>query len=224
MIKKVSAVLLMTVILSGVTGLAVNAENGEGTEAGFENYYNQELLETIEAGSDLEQLFEIKIKVDGKELSLPTDFKEIKALGWKLDKNHNDLTSIKYDKGNVSICAGTYYDSDVPLEELPVLSLGLSVSGIPDCEIELPGNIILGKSTTADVIEAYGTQSLQYMFADSRNKLDLFGIAYTIYNPLYRDKYVSFGWYGRSAPEGISINAINSVYLKNGKNTGIQYQ
>lgn len=213
MIKKVGVILVLTVMLAGITSLAVNAENIEGTEVISQSIYSTELIETPEAGSNLEQLFQFKITIDGKEVSFPTDCKEIEDWGWTLDKNYSDFSSLQYIKGNISIYVGMDYDPDVPLEKLPVRSIGISSSGIPDSEVVLPGNIILGKSTTADAIEAYGTQSLEYMFIDYRNKLDPYGIRYDIYNPLYIGKYISFSWYGRNFPEGLSDNTIASIFI-----------
>lgn len=175
-------VLFMTTVflLVGVGTATAAAGPGQASEQSAES-----AVESGEAADYLAQLYEFKVKVAGEEMQIPVSYRELADRGWALaaspygetvsDKQsvgNFDLVFPYFAKGNVVMSARmingenrTRYLMDLEVSEV-TFALSFMTGTVPD--IVLPGNIIMGKSTEADVKAAYGEPTFSYVGDASR--------------------------------------------------------
>lgn len=128
------------------------------------------------AGPSLSQLYEFKVTIAGEEIQLPISYKELKAKGWTLKEEALwegatvyteqlmvggfDLAYPRFYKGNMTISAVMINAEETArnIQDLEISELNFSLHYMNGSEsnIVLPGNIVLGSSTEADIMAAYG--------------------------------------------------------------------
>lgn len=118
----------------------------------------------ISSNSVSEDLFSWNIKFDGKNYTIPCDYKEFKKNGWKLEEGENDtlkanqytLTAyLKKDDKSVLVQLWNPTTSPVKFSEAKVGSIEVNLKD--ELDIELPGGFVFDNSVTVDDVKAkYG--------------------------------------------------------------------
>ncbi|GEM_PF-5908597 len=168
--KKHKLVLFTAAFLLAGAGTAAAAIGGPG------QVHTSRTSDHNVTGSSLSQLYEFKVTIAGDELQLPISYQELKARGWTMKEEAPwegaevyteqqlvggfDIVFPQFYKGNITISAEIVNGETTArsIKDLEVTALSLSASDINGSEtgIVLPGNIVLGRSTEADMLAAYG--------------------------------------------------------------------
>ena len=142
-------------------------ESEAESEAESENESKAEIskdpVPTNSGTGSAEDLFTWKIKLEGKEYTIPCDYSEFKKDGWTLEDEDAKLNSTTYtlieyiSKGDSTLPVQLWNPTDSALKysECQIGKIDLAVEN--NVSVELPGGFVFDKNVTADdVIAFYG--------------------------------------------------------------------
>lgn len=168
--------LAAVVMLAGCKDKAKDKTQEESTSS---NQIEEETQEEEDPNGQIElpgKLSDFAFAIDGEEYSLPMSIEALNTLGWTYDGDDTKSMDAESFLEGKSIKRGkTALTADIvnPKGE-PQPIAGCFMGGIiidlrenKDMQVKLPGEIVMGRSTLDDVLDAYGQPTDQYEEKDA---------------------------------------------------------
>ena len=168
--------LAVTVLLAGCNDKAKDKTEEESTSS---SQIEEEPLEEKDPNGEIElpgKLSDFAFAIDGEAYSLPMSVEALNSMGWIYDgddtksmDSESFLEGSTIKRGKVTLTADIV---NLEGEALPIAScqmggITLDLRENKDMQVTLPGEIVMGKSSLDDVLEAYGEAADQYEEKDT---------------------------------------------------------